>query len=141
MSASAHPRRMMTARARGAAVEDLVAARLAGLDWSILGRNVRFGRDELDIVAVDPGPPRTLVIVEVRWRSRRDFGYVEETFDRAKRSRIRRALGSMLEAGRLPDGTLLPRLALRVDLVVVEPGASASDRPRVRHHRTALGAD
>ena len=62
------------AQRAGEAAEGLVARRLEAAGWTILGRNVHVGRRELDLVAVDPGPPPTLVIVEVRWRRRRDFG-------------------------------------------------------------------
>ena len=112
----------------GDGAERLVADRLAASGWQILARNVRAGRGELDIVAVDPGPPRTLVIVEVRWRRRRDFGLAEESLDHRKRSHLRTAIGRLLSDG-LPGGVRLPAHALRVDLVVVEPG------DRIRHHR------
>ena len=117
------------AQRAGDRAEELVATRLAGDGWRILGRNVRVGRAEVDIVAVDPGPPATLVIVEVRWRARRDFGLAEETVDRRKRARLRSAAFHLREAGKLPDGTRLPALALRFDLVVAEPAGV------IRHHR------
>jgi len=113
--------------------ERLVAARLEAAGWTILARNLRLGRDELDLVAVDPGPPPALVVVEVRRRGRRDFGLAEESLDWRKRSTLRRAVGTLLEAGTLPDGRALPGLALRVDLVAIDPGADGS--PSVRHHR------
>lgn len=118
-----------TAQRAGDRAEDAVATRLADAGWHILGRNVRVGRAELDIVAVDPGPSPALVIVEVRWRARRDYGLAEETVDGRKRTRLRRAAYALREAATLPDGTPLPRLPLRFDLVVVEPGGI------VRHHR------
>src|SRR3954454_18636554 len=121
------------AQVAGDAAEALVAARLSAAGWIILGRNVRLGRDELDLVAVDPGPPPWLVIVEVRRRGRRDFGLAEETLDHRKRRALRRAMASLLEAGRLPDGTALPPLPLRVDLVAVDPGPDGE--PSIRHHR------
>src|SRR5450756_883261 len=77
------------AQRAGDAAEDDVAARLSARGWRILGRRVRAGRSELDLVAVDPGPPRTLVIVEVRWRRRRDFGLPEETVDHRKLAHLR----------------------------------------------------
>jgi Holliday junction resolvase-like predicted endonuclease len=112
----------------GDAAEALVATALAAAGWRILARNLRLGRGELDIVAVDPGPPAELVIVEVRWRRRRDFGLAEESLDFRKRAHLRAAIGRLLAAG-LPGGVRLPVLPLRVDLVVVEPG------DRIRHHR------
>lgn len=117
----------------GDEAERLVAGRLVALGWRILGRNVRVGRDELDLVGVDPGPPRALVVVEVRRRGRRDFGLAEETLDHRKRSALRRAVGALLGAGALPDGTPLPRLPVRVDLVALDHGADG--RVSVRHHR------
>ena len=112
----------------GDAAEALVARTLAAAGWRILARNLRLGRGELDIVAVDPGPPAELVIVEVRWRRRRDFGLAEESLDHRKRAHLRAAIGRLLADG-LPGDASLPVLPFRVDLVVVEPG------DRIRHHR------
>jgi putative endonuclease len=117
----------------GDAGERLAGLLLEAAGWRILGRNVRIGRDEIDLVAVDPGPPPALVVVEVRRRGRRDFGLAEETLDHRKRLALRRGLGSLLEAGELPDGTPLPALPLRVDLVAIDAGPEGV--PSVRHHR------
>ena len=122
------------AQTLGDDAESAVAARLAGLGWTIVARNVRLGRGELDVVAVDPGPPASLVIVEVRWRATRGFGLVEETIDRRKRAHLRAAIGRLLGDG-LPGGHRLPNLPIRIDLVVVEPPASAGQNLRIRHHR------
>ena len=121
---------MRTAAQRtGDEAEANVAAYLQGLGWTVLATRVRVGRAELDIVATDPGPPPALVIVEVRWRSRRDFGLPEETVDHRKRAHLRHAAFALRDAGRLPDGQPLPSLPLRFDLLVVEP-----NHP-LRHHR------
>lgn len=117
-----------TAQRIGADAEDLVAGRLRVLGWMILGRNLHVGRAEIDILAVDPGPPGYLVAVEVRWRARRDFGLPEETVDRAKLARLRAAALTLREGAPL-TGIPIPRLPVRVDIVAVEPGA------QVRHHR------
>lgn len=114
----------------GDAAESLVSERLAARDWQILARNVHFGRSELDIVAIDPGPPRRLVVVEVRWRRSREFGLAEETFDHRKRAHLKAGIARLVEAGRLPGGDELPRLPLALDLAVVEPGTGG--RPAVR---------
>ena len=118
-------------RRTGDAAEQVVVDGLVAAGWSILARAVRVGRNELDIVAVDPGPPRTLVIVEVRWRRRRDFGLAEETVDHRKRARLRHAAHDLRDRGDLPH------LGLRFDLVVVEPGRGPG-LPRIRHHRAAF---
>jgi putative endonuclease len=112
----------------GAQAEDLVAARLRATDWLILGRNVRVGRAEVDILAIDPGPPATLVAVEVRWRRSRDYGLPEETVDRAKLARLRAAVLALRDAAPLP-GIPVPRVTVRVDIVAVEPAGV------MRHHR------
>jgi putative endonuclease len=120
------------AQRAGDAAERRAADYLAAAGWTVLGVNVHVGRHELDLVAVDPGPPRALVAVEVRWRSGRGFGLPEESVDGRKRLRIRAAAYGLLERGALPDGSLLPHLPLRFDLIVVEPG------DRLRHHRHAM---
>jgi putative endonuclease len=114
---------------RGDSTELLVAAQLAASGWTILGRQVRVGRAELDIVAIDPGPPANLVVVEVRFRRTRDFGLPEETIDHRKLTRLRVAAHALRAVGALPDGTAWPPLPLRLDIVVVEPG-----KP-LRHYR------
>jgi putative endonuclease len=129
--------RRTAAQRSGDAAETLVAARLLAAGWEILARNVHVGRRELDIVAVDPGPPRALVIVEVRWRRSRAFGLAEETVDHRKRTRVRQAGYALAELGTLPGGGPVPRLPLRFDLVVVEPGERGGER-WVRHHRAAF---
>lgn len=122
------------AQTRGDRAEAAVAADLVGRGWTILARQVRVGRGELDVVAIDPGPPRMLVIVEVRWRNSREFGLAEETLDHRKRAHLRAAIGRLLEDG-LPGDVPAPSLPLRVDLVIVEPTIGTPDRPRLRHHR------
>ena len=122
------------AQATGDDAESAVAADLEGSGWTIVARNVRVGRGEIDLVAIDPGPPRMLVMIEVRWRRTRAFGLPEETIDHRKRAHLRAAIGRLLGDG-LPGGVRLPRLPLRVDLVVVEPAAADGEPVRIRHHR------
>jgi putative endonuclease len=116
----------------GDRAEAVAVDRLAHAGWTILGRNVRVARDELDVIALDPGPPRCLVVVEVRWRASRAFGLAEETVDARKQARIRRATWRWLEEADVP------RLPLRFDLIVVEPPADPLNRARIRHHRSAF---
>jgi Holliday junction resolvase-like predicted endonuclease len=127
------PRSRTAAQRLGDDAEALVAERLVAQGWSILARNVHVGRHELDLVAVDPGPPRRLVVVEVRLRTSRRYGLAEETVDFRKRRHLRDAAWTMVAAGSLPDGRPLPGLNLRFDIVVVEP-----DPPRMRHYRGAF---
>lgn len=127
------------AQLSGDAAEELAACHLTALGWTILARNLRVGRGELDILAIDPGPPPALVAVEVRWRARRDFGLPEETFDWRKRRHVRRAMFGLLERGQLSDGRPVPDLPVRFDLIVVEPSTESRKGPHIRHHRHALG--
>jgi putative endonuclease len=113
----------------GDAAELLVADHLIAAGGTVLARDLRVGRAELDLIGIDPGPPATLVVVEVRWRRRRDFGLPEETVSYRKVARIRRAAFTLRDAGKLPNGEPLPALPMRIDLVAVEPGG------RLRHHR------
>lgn len=119
-----------------------MAERLASCGWRILARNVPVGRGELDLVAVDPGPPPTLVVVEVRANRRSAFGTPEASVDRRKLRAVYGAALALRASGALPDGRDLPRLPLRVDLVAVEAGpALAREAPgiAVRHLRGVLG--
>ena len=98
-----NPRRTLAQRA-GDAAEAQVADHLVARGWVVLGRQVRAGRSELDLVAIDPGPERFLVVVEVRWRRRRDFGLPEETLDHRKLTRLRVGLGRLWAPAASPTG-------------------------------------
>ena len=109
---------MQTARQNnGTHAEDAAAAWLEQAGWRLLARNVKLGRDEIDIVAIDPGPPATLVCVEVRSSTSPDFGTPEERVDRRKVAHLYRAAKSLQLERRLPR---------RVDLVVVDRRARRS---------------
>ena len=84
----------MSRAATGRRGESIVAALLEERGFSILERNARVGRLELDIVAKRNA---TLVFVEVRTRTSDLYGGGEETIDRAKQARIRRAAAGWLE--------------------------------------------
>ena len=106
----------------------LAAAYLENLGWRVMARNVKVGRDEVDILAIDPGPPRCLVNVEVRSLSVSAFGEPEERVDRHKVTRLYRALTAV--ASTLESDEVGGRLPRRVDLVVVDRRSSHVD---IRH--------
>jgi putative endonuclease len=113
--------------------ERLAAIRLEALGWRIVARNLRVSRAEVDILAIDPSDPPSLVLIEVRRRNRRDFGLAEETVDYRKRNALRRAAGELAMRPVLPDGRQLPELPVRVDLIAIDRGPDG--RPSLRHHR------
>jgi putative endonuclease len=109
----------------GAAAEAAVAAHLEADGWRIIGRNVRVGRDELDLLACEP-VDEGLVIVEVRSRSGPGYGAAIESVDRRKVVRLYRAASSLCRSGHpdVPAGLL--HRPPRIDLVCVcrTPGGS-----------------
>jgi putative endonuclease len=98
----------------GAQAEEAVARHLVARGWTILARNVRIGRCEIDIVAREPRG--TIVFVEVRSRSAPGFGRPEESVDCGKVARLYAAAWRLLRRGELPTRAGLDP-PIRVDLV------------------------
>ena len=80
---SPKPRRNAPAAGVGARAEALAADYLMRQGLTIVGRNFRTRFGEIDLIARDG---RTLVFVEVRMRSSRDYGGGLESITAAKRS-------------------------------------------------------
>lgn len=139
LEAGAAPGRSRTLRgARGDRAERLAAAYLERLGWKVVATQVRVGRDEIDLVCVEPTAPPTLVFVEVRSRTSGRFGAPEESVTDAKVLRTYRAAFGVLRAGRLPEGQTIRAGEWRVDLIAVDARAGYSSRargPSVRHVR------
>ena len=114
---------MGDAQDRGRAGETLAAAYLELVGCRLVARNVRLAGVEVDLV-VDDGPAR--VLVEVRLRSRGDFGRAAETLVRAKRERLIRAARALEQQGvRHP----------RVDVLAIDLSANGAT---LTHHRNAI---
>jgi putative endonuclease len=120
----------------GASAEEAVAATLAAAGWTILARNVRVGRCEVDIVALDPAV--MLVMVEVRSRSGPRYGAPEESVDARKVERLYMAGWRLTGSGRLPDGSRIPAGRFRVDLVTVVRDGHAGGWMVTRHLRALV---
>ena len=73
---------------RGRAGESLAAQFLEDKGYVILARNLRVGRDEVDLVALDGA---TLVCVEVRARRTGAMVHPFESITATKRARMRRS--------------------------------------------------
>ena len=65
--------------------EDAAAAHLEDRGWTVVDRNVRWGRKEIDLVA---RRDRLLAFVEVKTRSGRGYGAPEEAVTWKKRREI-----------------------------------------------------
>ena len=75
---------------RGARAESQAADWLKRKGLKLLERNVRSRFGEIDLIMEDGS---TLVFVEVRYRSRDDFGGAAASVTPAKRARLQRAIG------------------------------------------------
>lgn len=98
--------------AAGARAEAIAADYLARQGLVIVARNFRTRRGEIDVIARDGD---TLVFVEVRLRSRRDFGGAAGSLTPEKQRRLVAAsLAYLSRLGREPpcrfDAVLLDRL-------------------------------
>ena len=96
----------------GARAEAIAADYLAGRGLVIVARNFRTRHGEIDLVARDG---ETLVFVEVRLRSRHDFGGASASVTADKQQRlIAASLAYLARLGREPpcrfDAVLLDRL-------------------------------
>jgi len=125
-------------RLAGDEAEAAAARHLIRAGWSILGRNVRLGRTELDIVAIEPGVAAAFVIVEVRSRSGPRFGTPQESVSNAKVARLYAAAWERARVGRLPDGRPLPRGTPRVDLLCAVRDHGPGDAWRLSQHLRGL---
>jgi putative endonuclease len=81
----------------GRAAEDLIARRLTAAGFTLLGRNVRIGRLELDIIGERAG---LIVFCEVRARAHDRFVAPAATMDPRKVARVKSAAAQWLRAAR-----------------------------------------
>jgi putative endonuclease len=116
-------------RALGAWGERLAEEHLRALGFRILARNLRIGRNELDLVAIEK---RTLCFVEVRTRRSTRFGTPEESVNRTKQRHLIRAAREALRSQRWPR-----HWRVRFDVVAVD---ATVEPPRLELIRNAFGA-
>jgi putative endonuclease len=111
----------------GIAGEKIALRYLRNNGWRCIGKNIRFGKDELDILAVSPDE-KTLAIVEVRSTLQKNKK-PERTIDRRKRNAMLRV------AKQLRLQAVKNKCALRVDVVTVRFGEL---EPIIEHFENVL---
>lgn len=105
------------ARRRGLLAECVVADFLSAKGMSIVGRNVRVGRLELDIVAREGD---TIVVVEVRTRGAGAWQSGFGSIDLAKARRVREA-GELLWADRFASDPTANHMRFDAAAVTFDP--------------------
>ena len=103
----------MNRRAYGNAGEDAACAYLMQRGWTILERNVRRGRGEIDIVARKKD---TVAFVEVKRRSGLGYGRPAEAVNREKQMRIAHAAALYMQENNLSEAKI------RFDVIEILPG-------------------
>ena len=116
----------------GRSSEEAAARHLVAHGWTLLGRNVRIGRGELDLIA-RRGP--VLAFVEVKARRSVACGAPEDAVDARKRRQVAR-LAELWLAAR--PWALRGVSDVRFDVVAVD---AAAQPPVVRHLPAAFTLD
>ncbi len=118
--------RSINRQALGSQAEDAAADFLQRAQCQIIARNLRCRRGEIDIVARDAAG--TVIVAEVRMRSRRDFGGGAATVGRQKQRRL--ILSSQLLLQQQPQ---LARSPIRFDVLELAPEQSGYSVNWIRH--------
>jgi putative endonuclease len=119
-------------QALGHAAESLALAVLQDAGLALLTRNYRCRAGEIDLVMLD-ADAGVLVLVEVRSRSRGDFGSAAATVGAVKQRRFSLAARHLLMRRR--D---LRRLRVRFDVVAIDPPALPDAAPATTWIRNAF---
>ncbi|MDX1438762.1 MAG: YraN family protein [Rubricoccaceae bacterium] len=114
--------------------EDLAVSHLEANGYTILDRNYRFSREEIDIIAFqsydrcqDGGE---LVFIEVKARRNHNYGRPEEAVTRAKQEAIFRTAEAYLQERKLVGSPC------RFDVIAITIEGS---KPRIEHIENAFG--
>lgn len=124
----------MSTKALGDRGEEIAAAYLEKQGYTILDRNYRYERAEVDLVCFKPAARYAaggeLVFAEVKTRSGLDFGYPDEAVTEAKKRNLIRAAKAYLYERKLEGAPC------RFDVIsiVQKPGAE----PEVEHFEHAF---
>ena len=116
----------------GRAAEEVAARQLTRDGWTLLGRNVRIGRGELDLIARRGS---VLAFVEVKARHSTEYGAPEDAVDARKRRKVGRLAELWLS---VRPWALRGVSDVRFDVIAVD---AAVDPPVVRHLPGAFTLD
>jgi putative endonuclease len=116
----------------GRAAESRALRHLETAGLVLLTRNYRCRAGEIDLVMLDP-EPQVLVLVEVRSRSRRDYGQAAATIGFDKQRRCSLAARHLLLTRRE-----LRRLRARFDVVAIDPSPEPGGASTVTWIRNAF---
>jgi putative endonuclease len=116
----------------GRSAEEAAARHLARRGWRVLGRNVRIGRGELDLIVRRGG---VLAFVEVKARRSAACGAPEDAVDGRKRRQVARLADIWLAAR---PWALKGVSDVRFDIVAVDAGVVP---PQIRHLPAAFTQD
>ena len=116
----------------GRASESRALRHLEAAGLVLVTRNYRCRAGEIDLVMLDP-VTQELVLVEVRSRSRRDYGHAAATIGFVKQRRCSLAARHLLLTRRE-----LRRLRARFDVVAIDPSPQPGGDPVVTWIRNAF---
>lgn len=118
---------MTTSGNLGREGEAIAAAHLEDAGWTVLERNYRAGRNEVDLIV---GRGRTVAFVEVKSRRGTRYGHPLEAITRHKRGEIAKVARAWVRARGGLRG-----LSLRFDAVAVSFGSApeAREAPHIEH--------
>lgn len=111
--------------------EAVALRHLESKGYRIRVRNWRTPEGEVDIVAQDGD---TIVFVEVKARTTRDFGWPEESITAAKRRRLQRAAWAYLQAHEMVDAMW------RIDVIAIDRSSSGTVE-RLEHYVSAVDGE
>lgn len=114
----------------GARAEDAAANHFIRIGCTILGRNVRVGRAEIDLLVRDGV---VIVVVEVRTRGPRSYQRALDSIDARKRARLR-AAGQTLWTSKFARDERVERMRFDAVAVAFTPDGD----PLVEHIKAAF---
>ena len=102
--------------------EDLAVAYLQGKDYTIIERDWKSGRRDIDIIAKDE--TETIVFVEVKTRRNRAFGEPEDAIDYRKMQSLQLAINHYIKFHRINS---------RVRFDIISIVGTIGSEPEINH--------